>query len=310
MFINQYSEGSRINCPLLVVNVSKGVSGNNAAYLTITFQDKTGTIDGKRWDMKPEDEVTFSIGNIVNIEADVIDYRGNLQLKVNSGLLVDKNEVDVSLFVPSSPIPVEELEAKLSTLLESIKDEDVSKIVTTLISTYYKQYISYPAATRNHHEFASGLLHHTLTMAALADQVCLTYPELDRDMLIGGVLLHDLGKVIELSGPIIPKYTVEGKLIGHISLCAAEIKRVAEQLAITSEVPTLLTHMVLSHHGHLEYGSPVLPLTREALMLSMIDEMDSKMMMLEKAYTNVASGEFTERVYTVNNVNFYQPIKR
>lgn len=310
MNIEQFSENNRVETPLLVTNVTKGVTGNNQAYLTVTFQDKTGTIDGKKWDARPEDDEVFAIGNFLLVEADVLNYRGNLQLKILKATPLPLEDIEVTDFTISSPIPQKELEAKLKKYLASFQDQDIAKIVNTLITRHYDQFVTYPAAVRNHHEFANGLLHHTLAMADLGEEVVKLYPTLNRDLLLGGILLHDLGKTEELSGPIIAKYTLEGRLIGHIPLAASEILQVGEELGIQSEVPLLFAHMVLAHHGKLEFGSPVLPAIREALVLSMIDDLDAKMMMVDKALNEVAEGEWTPRLWALNDGYFYQPKKR
>ncbi|MFA6855313.1 MAG: HD domain-containing protein [Bacilli bacterium] len=308
--IDQLIENMRVESQYLVINATKGTTGNNQAYMTITLQDKTGTIEGKKWDARPSDDEIFAIGNIVNIEADVLNYRGSMQLKILSGTIVDASSVDITQFTISSPIPQSELENRLQQLLSSFSDKDISLIVNTLIKKHYEQFLTYPAAVRNHHEFTNGLLYHTLSMAELGERIANFYPQINRDLLIGGILLHDLGKTIELSGPIIPKYTTEGRLIGHISMAASEIQNVASELEITSEVPTLLAHMVLAHHGKLEFGSPVLPEIREALVLSMIDDLDAKMMMLDKAFNGINDGEWTPRLWALNDSYFYLPKKR
>ena len=131
--------------------------------------------------------------------------------------------------------------------------------------------------------------------------------EADYDLLITGCLLHDLGKIIELEGPIVYKYSLEGKLLGHISIMTAEIRKAAEELKITSEIPLLLEHMVLSHHGQPDFGSPVMPMTKEALLLSLIDNLDSKMVVVNKAITDVEPGNFSNKVFPLDNRAFYKP---
>ena len=167
---------------------------------------------------------------------------------------------------------------------------------------------TYPAAVSIHHEYSSGLLMHSITMADLADYLCPIY-DCDHDLMITGCLLHDLGKIIELEGPIVYKYSLEGKLLGHISIMCAEIRKAAEELKITSEVPLLLEHMVLSHHGQQEFGSPVMPLTKEGLLLSLIDNLDSKMVVVNKAISDVEPGNFSNKVFSLDNRAFYKPKK-
>lgn len=309
-WIKDFLEGDLIRGPLLVVNANKGVTNNGLAYMNVTLQDKTGTIEAKKWDINEVDAALLNIGNVVLVDGDVLNYRDNLQVKIRAISKVNDDEFDATRFTMASPIPLEELEKRLDSYVNSLKDKDIALLTKTLIGKYYKSYITYPAAVRNHHEFASGLLHHTVSMADLGEAIANLYPSVDRDMLIAGILLHDLGKTLELSGPIIPKYTLEGKLIGHISITHAEIQKSIEALKINSETATLLSHMVLSHHGKYEYGSPVLPLTREAYLLSVIDDLDAKMMILDKAYDQTLEGEFSTRIYAMDDRSFYKPKKR
>ena len=165
---------------------------------------------------------------------------------------------------------------------------------------------SYPAAVSIHHEYSSGLLMHSVTMADLAVTLCPIY-DCDHDLMVTGCLLHDMGKIIELEGPIVYKYSLEGKLLGHISIMCAEIRKAAEELKIQSEIPLLLEHMVLSHHGQQEFGSPVMPLTKEGLLLSIIDNLDSKMVVVNKALNDVEPGNFSNKVFPLDNRAFYKP---
>lgn len=309
-WIKEFLEGDVIRGPLLVINANRGITNNGLAYMNITLQDKTGTIEAKKWDLSEDDNAVITSGSIIYVDGDVLNYRDNLQIKIRSVRRLQDDEVDVSRFTISSPIAIEELEKRLDAYVSSIKQPECALIIKTLVEKFYKNFISYPAAVRNHHEFASGLLHHTVQMADLSEAIAKLYSSIDRDMLISGIILHDLGKTIELSGPIIPKYTLEGKLIGHISITHAEIQKVVDELNIKGEVPTLLSHMVLSHHGKYEYGSPVLPLTREAFLLSVIDDLDSKMMIIDKAFDQTPEGEFTSRIYALDERAFYKPKKK
>ena len=310
-FINEFVEGEKLlDIELLVVNVSKGVSNAGSPYLNITLQDKTGPIEGKKWDATALDGIIVEIGKVIKLNADVIEYRGNKQLKILSVEEVDQKRVDYTRFCMPSPIPQEELIRKLNNYISSINDEDCKRIVQKIIDENYNALVTYPAASRNHHEFMSGLLYHTMCMADMASLIASYYDGIDKDILISGVILHDVGKVVELSGPIATKYTLEGKLLGHISIMTAEIRRVARELNINSETPILLEHMILSHHGNKEFGSPVLPLTREAVILHFVDDLDSKMNILDKAYADVEEGEFTQRIMPMDGRAFYKPKKK
>ena len=299
-----------VNGPLLVTGVVKGVTDKGQEYLNITLQDKTGSIEAKKWEVNANDLELLSVGNVVMVEGMVNLYKNQNQLKINAVGRVNPEMIDFSNYQKVSPIPLDEMKAKLDKYLNSFKDKDVELITRKVISHFYDKYISYPAAVRVHHEFGSGILHHSLAMADLAEEVAKLYPEVDRDILIAGCLMHDIGKTVEYEKPLTPTVTLEGKLVGHISIMYAEFKKIVDELNIQSEVPLLLEHMILAHHGTHEFGSPVLPSTREAMLLSMIDLLDSRMMVISKALDGVKPGEFSQKIWAMDNICFYNPKKR
>lgn len=316
MKIKELNEGIRIIENYLVTNVTKGTSNSGQMYLTVTFQDNTGQIEGRIWDASEVDVETFKQGTFIKIVADVIEYRGNLQLKVITGETVNAKDIKIEEYTLTSPVKLAELKDELDRLLNSIKDENLFKITERLLSDHYDAFITYPAASRLHHEYTHGLLEHTITLANITDRIIDYYLTLysgnwhiNRDLVIAGILIHDLGKTIELSGPVLTTYTLKGRLVGHISLLNAELWRVAEELEINDEVVTLLSHVVLSHHGKLEYGSPVTPMLKEALLVSMIDDLDAKMKQVEKALESTKTGEFSDRIWALDHTSFYKPKK-
>ena len=310
-WIKDFQDGERIIGQLLVTSATKGVTEKGMNYLNITFQDKSGSIEAKKWDASDEDLINLVPGTVVNVDGRINLYKGVNQMKINEVSRIENiSEVDLSNFQRVSPLPLEEMKARLDKYLKSFKDEDVAKITNAVISHFYDKYITYPAAVKIHHEFGSGILHHSLAMADLAEDVAKRYPQVDRDILVAGALMHDIGKTIEYENPLMPVQTTEGKLCGHIAIMYAEFKKIVDELNIKSEVPILLEHMILAHHGKLEWGSPVQPATREAWLLSQIDLMDSHMMVLDKALEPVKEGEFTPRLWVMDDVSFYKPKKR
>lgn len=308
-YINEFYAGFHFEGDLLVTNVIKGVSNNGSPYLSISLQDKSGSIESKKWDASEFDVQIAQIGTVIHIVSDVIDYRGSLQMKITAMNPIDQNQIDYTRFCLESPIPKEELERKFNRYLNSIQNEDCKKIISYIMDRHYDSFVVYPAAVKNHHEYSSGLLYHTVSMLDLASAIQNIYSDVDRDLLLTGVILHDVGKTIELSGPVATKYTLEGKLIGHISLMVSEIRLVAELHNIHSEVPILLEHMILSHHGEQEFGSPVPPLTKEAFVLHAVDDLDAKMVMINKALDSVEPGEFSTRVMSLDGRAFYKQKK-
>lgn len=311
--VKQLTDLDHVDSQFLVTVCNKCLSGNGKPYLNMTLQDATGNIDARKWDLEPGDEELFVAGNVVSIVGDVNNYRGQLQMKIVRGYPLPQDTIDYSRFVQNAPLPKDEMEKTLTKYVNEIADPEISLITKTVLRKYYKDYVVYPAAVRNHHACVSGLLYHSLSMATLAYKVCEVYPSLNRDILVAGTLMHDIGKVTELSGPIATKYTVEGKLLGHINIFMADLRAICKdlveksQLSKDSEIPLLLEHMILSHHTKPEFGSPVPPLTKEAMVLGMIDDLDAKLNVLDKAYEGVEKGEFTARIFPMDDHYFYKP---
>jgi len=175
-----------------------------------------------------------------------------------------------------------------------------------LLNKYENPFFIFPAASKNHHAYISGLAHHVCTMLDLAKQMIVIYPNINKDLLYSGIILHDLGKIIELSDHLAPEYTTMGKLIGHISICFQEIKTVADEYQIYTEEIQLLQHLILSHHGLLEYGSPKTPMILEAEVLHLIDLFDSRVNMITDELKQVEKDEFTKRMYALDGRSFYK----
>ena len=310
-WIKDFVDGDHTIGQLLVTTCNKGTTDKGLSYLNITFQDKSGSIEAKKWDASEADLKLLVPGSVVMVDGLVNLYKNQPQLKVvGLGRIEDPKDIDMSNFARVSPIPLEELKSRLDKYLNSFKDKDVEKITKAVINHFYDRYVTFPGAVKVHHEFGSGILHHSLFMADVADAISKIYTQVDRDILVAGALLHDIGKTIEYENPIAPVQTAEGKLCGHIAIGYAEFKRVVDELDIKSEVPLLLEHMILAHHGSLEFGSPVMPATREALLLSEIDMLDSRQMILDKALAAVEEGEFTPRLWMMDDTSFYKPKKR
>lgn len=307
--IKDFQDRERFSGIFLVKDVTKGTKVDGQSYLSVTLQDNSGTIDAKKWIVTSNDIKLLVPGTAVRVDGEVRIYKEKLQASIDAVYEVDLNTIDLTDLLIQSPIPVETLISKFKYFLSSIKNDDCKNILNYIFKKYYQDFINYPAAVRNHHEFYHGLLYHTVSMCEVAEGISKHYSDVDYDILISGCLLHDVGKVIEFSGVIGTKYTNEGNLLGHLTIGMSLIDEAKKALDIKSEVPLLLEHMVLSHHGKVEYGAAVVPITREALLLSMIDDMDAKMMILDKAYDNVEEGAYTERIFPLENRSFYKPKK-
>jgi 3'-5' exoribonuclease len=307
--IVHYEVGEQVDVYLLIKSVTKGIASNGKPFLTLILQDKTGDIEAKLWDVSPEDESVYVPESIVKVLGDIHNYRGKMQLKIRSIRLAHEGDaVRVSDFLETAPMKREDMMEKITEYIFAMQNPNIQRITRYLLKKYEQKFFDYPAATKNHHEFISGLAYHVVSMLELAKALVNLYPSLNRDLLYAGVILHDLGKVIELSGPVSASYTLEGKLLGHIPIMVGEISKAAEHLGISGEEIVVLQHMVLSHHGKAEWGSPKPPMVKEAEILHYIDNLDAKMNMIDRALEKVKPGEFTERIYALENRSFYKPI--
>lgn len=308
--INEFFDGMILREEqFLVLSFTRLTSTNGNQYVNIELQDKTGKIEGKKWSIDSEDIYTFEPGNIVSINGEVLAYKGNLQVKIYSGRALNKDYIDLSRFLIQSEYSFDELKNRFNVLLNEIKSEDVHNLVSEVFKKYEKELFTYPAAKRNHHNYLRGLITHSVSMAETALYLGRKYKNIDLDILIASALLHDIGKIIELSGPEITTYTTEGQLLGHIPLGFHMIKEECERLKVNKEKALHLEHIILSHHGKFEYGSPVLPATKEAILLSMIDDIDAKMELADSVLENVDEGEFSPRVFAFNDRMLYKPKK-
>lgn len=290
----------------LIHSTQKGIATSGDPYLSLTLIDKTGTIDAKIWNVKQEQLETFVNGAILRIAGEVVSFRGRFQIKIGNATL--KNTMDFAHFLPSAPMTRDAVIDEFYKYIFKIENDTLQRITHHLIEKHKEEFFQFPAASKNHHEYLNGLGYHTLSMLRLAESIAKQYDVINKDLLYAGVILHDLGKVIELSGPVATTYTTVGKLIGHITICVNEINATAIELGIDDEYLYLLQHMILAHHGKLEYGSPKEPMLLEAEVLNLIDNLDARIMMMEKALKEVEPGDFSTRVFALENRSFYKPV--
>lgn len=305
--IKEFKEKERISQNLLVKSCTKGVTGKGAPYLSLQLQDASGTIDGKFWDVKPEDVDAVVVGHVEQITGEVLEYNHNLQLRISNIMDITQDSIDLSAFIRSSQMSEEEQKTQIRRLIQSLQNKNLQALVTGMYRRVADTFFEYPAASRIHHNYRGGLAEHTLGMCALAEAVAGLYPLLDRDLLIAGVLCHDLGKTAELGGLVSSDYTEEGRLIGHISIGHGWLMEVAEEEGLRdSEEAILLRHMILSHHGKMEFGSPVMPAIPEAEVLFLIDNMDARMNTLKQIFDGMKSGSWSQRIFALDNRMFYK----
>lgn len=280
------------------------------SYLAMVFQDRTGQIAGNLWDADDYMVETFTKGKVVYMRAVKELYQGTPQVnKIYLRLPENTEPNDPKDFKPKSVVNEKELRDYIQKVIFKIENATWNRIVRYIFKKYDKAFFEYPAAKTNHHAFEGGLSYHTATMAQLAEKICEVYPMLDESLMLAGILLHDMAKVIEFSGPENTTYTLKGNLIGHIVLIDEEVSEAVRELDLDNdkEDVTILRHVLLAHHGLREYGSPVRPQIMEAEVIHQIDMMDASIMMMGAALNQVGTGEMTPRIFALDNRNFYKP---
>ncbi|WP_423363142.1 3'-5' exoribonuclease YhaM family protein [Mycoplasma sp. P36-A1] len=306
-YINEFAEGDKIEDIYLISNLVKGKTTSGNDYLSLKLQDKTNEIDSKLWQINKELLDTIKTGMFIKVKANVIDYRDNLQLKLEKIEIVDSATIDMSNYIKTAVLSKEEMHQLLQHFISEINDEVIQKLVKAMLNKYHENLFDYPAASKNHHAYHGGLAYHTVSMLKLASALKKLYPQINKDYLYAGIIMHDLGKIEELSGVVATEYTIKGKLLGHISIVHSELLCIAKAFKVEDlEQTMILEHMILSHHGKLEYGSPVLPMTREAELINYIDNIDARMDTLDKVYESIDPGTFSPRVFPLENRSFYK----
>ncbi len=269
---------------------------DGSSYLSLTLCDGTGQIEARVWEARDAGE--FASGDIVKLRGQVCRYQEKLQIKVDrlrrADPATDAGEYDLGDFVPKTSYDVEQMWTKLAGYVGSFTDPHLRALLTLFLDdpAVAAALREAPAAKAMHHAWIGGLLEHTVSLLDLCELAAGHYPEVHRDLLLAGAILHDIGKLHELSWGTSFAYTVEGQLLGHITIATGMIDR---KIAGLPEFPprlrTLLLHIVLSHHGRLEFGSPKLPMTAEALLFHYLDDLEAKMQTMRSEFARaVASG--------------------
>ena len=263
-------------------------------YLRLQLTDRTGSIEARMWEGFEKDAATFEREGYVKVQGRVESYRGKLQLAIERIRRAELSEVDTEDYLPQTKLDVEALFAKLKEYGEGIANPFLQRLVRSVLEDpgVAPRFKRAPAAKMMHHAYLGGLLEHVVSLCGLARIVAAHYPEVDGDLLMTGVILHDVGKLDELSYERSIGYTTEGMLLGHILM---EYEMLSKKMdAIEGFPPALKTavqHMLISHHGEYEFGSPKRPLFREALLLHYLDDMDSKMAAARASLASEAGDE-------------------
>ncbi len=312
-YVDTLADGCSVDEVYLLAEKQLRANRNAETYLLAQLRDKTGQISGFLWNVREDVAASVSSGEPVRVRGRVQLYQGNLQMILTSITSVDADDIDFSEFVPESPHNVAELLTQMRDVLGSIEDDDLKALITVYLddSSLMEQLSRAPAGVKLHHAWHGGLLQHIVNLLQTAHRIRDLYPTVNFDLLLVGLFLHDLGKVRELEFESSFSYTVEGQLIGHLVQGVEMLNEKVHALETASGKPfpteTLLRikHMILSHHGSYEYGSPKLPMTPEAIALHHLDNLDAK---TNEFQSLIDSDPNSDSVWTPYNTNLGRKI--
>jgi 3'-5' exoribonuclease len=304
-----FEEGKPFDSFFLLLSRQLRTTQSNKPYLNLILCDKTGQLEARVWEpADPRMAKDFERGDVVKVRGSITRFNDRLQMKVEQLRKALPQEVEKSDLMPATQYDVETLWRQLLSYVESFTDPHLKLLLSTILADpqIASAYREAPAAKQLHHAWLGGLLEHVISLLRLADRVAPHYPILHRDLLLTGVILHDIGKLRELSWDIGFDYTVEGVLLGHIQMGAALTERTIDSLPdFPRKLRMLVLHMILSHHGKLEFGSPKLPMIPESLVLNFLDDLDAKMQAMHSEFEKSiregrAPDEFTGKVWALD----------
>ena len=302
-------------CIVKSVGIKTNVKG--AAYLDMILADAGGECNAKLWDYAPEVHGSYEANTVIKVRATINmwkEYNGSDQLKIDRIRNLKPNEeVDMSELVPCAPQSPQKMYDEIFAVTEGFNDPDLKLITQYLLKENKEALMRWPAALKLHHAMRGGLLYHTLTMLESAKAIIgvykRLYPSLSSELVYAGIILHDLAKKRELvvgELGLASAYSTEGQLLGHLDLGMAMIERAAAELMINDETKMLLQHIVMSHHGVPEFGSPKPPMFPEAEIVSEVDLLDARLFEMYDALSGIVTGGFTERLWALDNRQLYK----
>lgn len=299
----------------MVKAIAVKLGSNKKQYLDLLLGDNTGEITAKKWDVADTELPSLNeiqVGQVVKVKAQVTEWNGMKQLRImRIRKSVDQDGIDLGDYIRTAPEKSEDMMAYLQDRVDSMEDEELKTLCNRILNDNREKLMYYPAAVKNHHAERGGLLYHMKRMMSMADRYCEVYANLNRDLLVTGVIIHDMEKLNEIisdENGIASGYSYEGQLLGHLIQGIKTIDRLAEEIGMGKEKTIMLEHMILSHHYEPEFGSPKKPLFPEAELLHYLDMVDARMYDMEEALFGTKPGEFSDKVWTLNNRRLYKPV--
>lgn len=306
MLLSEIRRDDRFEGILIVRAAEQRTATSGKNYLDMTLADRSGSINAKMWDGTVQPPPA---GSIVSVRATGNEFNGRMQLRVERIRPADRREIDMADLIPCAPEDPRKMLEEIVRAADHIPDVDLRRITCFLLDRAGDKLLTFPAAKQMHHAERSGLLRHTVTMLRAARALMEVYPALNPSLLTAGVIVHDLAKIDEMDEDalgLISDYSVDGKLLGHIVRGVVNIQLACEKTGASASKGRLLQHMVLSHHGIPEYGSPMPPKFPEAEVLHTLDTLDARLYEMDEAIARALPGGFSEKVWGLDNRQLYR----
>ena len=287
-----HHENKVITSAFVVVSKQVKPKKTGEPYLALTLGDRSGQIEAKMWDNVEDALDAFEQDDFIKIKGLINKYKNRFQLTIHKLRKLGDGEVDFADYLPKTTKNIDELWETLASFVDTFQDQHLKALVQAFMADpeIASRYRNAPAAKTLHHAFIGGLLDHVVSLFRSCDLLCRNYPQINRDLLLTGAFLHDIGKIYELTYNRSFSYTTRGQLLGHMII---ELEMLQAKLppGFPDELKTLIEHLIISHHGEYEFGSPKLPMFPEALMLHYLDDLDSKMESMRAHFEREADSE-------------------
>lgn len=316
IYISDIKTNQELITYLIVKSVAVKVGSNKKAYLDLLLADSTGEISAKKWDIADEELPgleKIKEGSVIKVKALVTEWNGMKQLRVSRIRHTSaEDNLDMKDYIKAAPEDASDMYAYILGKAEAFEDKDLKAICVRQLTDNKERLMYYPAAQKNHHAELAGLLYHVKRMLMMAERVCQVYTNLNKELVMAGVILHDMEKLNEIVANelgIASGYSFEGKMLGHLVQGVRTIDRLAEEIGMSREKAVMLEHMMLSHHYEPEFGSPKKPLFPEAEMLHYLDMIDAKMFDMQEAIEKTEPGQFSDKIWTLDNRTIYRAME-
>lgn len=313
-YIGQLRTDDEIQDFFMVKAIAIKIGSNKKQYLDMTVCDKTGELTAKKWDIADAELPALNEigeGDVIKLKGSVTEWNGMRQLRVlKLRKSVPEDGVELMDYIKAAPEKAEDMYYFIFNTAGKMQDEELKKLCLRVLADNREKLMYYPAAAKNHHAELAGLLYHMKRMLMTAERVCEVYTNLNRDLVTAGVIVHDIEKINEIEADTMGMaagYSFEGQLLGHLVQGIKSIDRLAEELGVGREKTIMLEHMILSHHYEPDFGSPKKPLFPEAEILHYLDMIDARMYDMQEALDATFPGEFSDRVWTLDNRKLYKP---